>query len=94
MKDELPFSKLKQRSLDERFRAHPQSYARLQASADMMAASIATGCSADEAEERAIEQIQQLGRALLRDWAEQAQQQSLAQAQAQQPHARKHVKKK
>ncbi len=94
MKDELPYSKLKQRSLDERFRAHPQSYARLQAIADMMEASVAAGCSADEAEERAIEQIQKLGQALLSDWAQQAHLQSLAQAQAQQPGASKHFKKK
>ena len=43
MKDELPISKLKRRSLDERFRAHPKSYERLQAIADMMEASIAAG---------------------------------------------------
>jgi hypothetical protein len=60
MKDELPYSKLKRRSLDERFKAHPQSYARLQAIADMMEESIAEGCSADEAEDT-IEQIQKLG---------------------------------
>ncbi len=94
MKDELPISKLKRRSLDERFRAHPQSYERLQAIADMMEASIAAGCSADEAEERAIEQIRQLGQALLQDWAVRAQEQSLEQARAQAPQGLKHVKKK
>ena len=94
MKDELPVSQLKGRSLDERFRAHPQSYERLQAIADMMEASIAAGCSADEAEDRAVEQIQKLGHALLSDWAQQAQEQSLQQAQAQQPKASQHFKKK
>ena len=94
MKDELPISKLKRRSLDERFRAHPQSYERLQAIADMMEASIAAGCSADEAEERAIEEIRKLGNALMSDWAQGAQQQSLEVAKAQHPEASQHIKKK
>ncbi len=94
MKDELPISKLKRRSLDERFRVHPQSYERLQAIADMMEASIAAGCSADEAEERAIEQIRKLGNALMSDWAQGAQQQSLEQAKAEHPAASHHLKKK
>lgn len=94
MKDELPISNLKRRSLDERFRAHPQSYERLQAIADMMEASIAAGCSADEAEERAIEEIRKLGNALMSDWAQGAQQQSLEQAKAEHPKASHHVKKK
>jgi len=94
MKDELPVSKLKRRSLDERFRAHPQSYERLQAIADMMEASIAAGCSADEAEERALEEIRKLGHALMTDWAHGAQEQSVAQAKAEHPEASHHVKKK
>lgn len=94
MKDELPISELKRRSLDERFRAHPESYQRLQAIADMMEASIKAGCSADQAEERAIEEIRKLGQALLSDWAQKAQAQSLEQAKAEHPEASHHVKKK
>lgn len=94
MKDELPISKLKRRSLDERFRAHRESYQRLQAIADMMEASIQAGCSADQAEERAIEEIRKLGQALMSDWAQKAQQQSLERAEAEHPEASKHVKKK
>lgn len=94
MNDELPISKLRRRSLDERFRAHPQSYERLQAIADMMEASIAAGCSADEAEERAIEEIRKLGNALLTDWAQGAQEQSLEQAKAEHSEASHHIKKK
>lgn len=94
MKDELPICKLKHRSLDERFAAHRQSYARLQAIADMMEASIAAGSSADEAEERAIEEIRKLGQALMSDWAQGAQQQSLEQAKAEHPPASQHFKKK
>jgi hypothetical protein len=80
--------------LDERFKGHPQTYERLQAIADMMEASVQAGCSADEAEQCAAEQIQKLGRALLRDWALEAQQKSLEQAQRQEPQAIKHAKKK
>jgi Skp family chaperone for outer membrane proteins len=94
MKDELPLSKLKRQSLDERFRAHPRSYERLQAIADMMESSIAAGCSADEAEDRAIEEIRKLGHALMNDWAQEAQQQSLEQAKAEHPEASHHLKKK
>ena len=94
MKDELPISKLKRRSLDERFNAHPESYQRLQAIADMMEASVKAGCSADQAEERAIEEIRKLGQALMSDWAQQAQQQSLEQAKTEQPEASHHIKKK
>ena len=94
MNDELPVSKLKRGSLDERFGPHPRSYDQLQAIADMMEASIAAGCSADEAERRAVEQVQKLGQALLSDWAQQAQEQSLDQARVQQPEAIQHSKKK
>lgn len=94
MKDELPVSKLKQRSLDERFKSHPQSYARLQAIADMMERSIRAGCSADEAEERAIEEMRKLGHALMSDWGQAAQQESLEQARSQEPEASQHFKKK
>ncbi len=94
MEDELPIAKLKRRSLDERFQGHPESYQRLQAIADMMEASLAAGCSADQAEERAIEEICKLGQALMSDWAQQAQQQSLEQAQADHPEASHHIKKK
>jgi len=55
---------------------------------------LAAGCSADEAEERAIEQIQKLGQELLTDWAQGAQEQSLRAAQQQHPQGSKHVKKK
>ena len=94
MKDELPISKLKRRSLDQRFKAHPESYQRLQAIADMMEASIAAGYSADQAEERAIEEIRKLGQALMTDWAQQAQQEIFEQAKADHPEASHHIKKK
>ncbi len=94
MNDELPIAKLKRRSLDERFKAHPESYQRLQSIADMMEASVVAGCSADEAEQRAIEELRKLGHALMTDWALTAQQASLEQASAEHPEASQHIKKK
>lgn len=93
MKDELPGGS-KRRSLDERFQSRPHVYARLQSIADMMDEAMAEGCTADEAEALAIEQIQKLGGEVLHDWAEQKHQQSLNRAQQNHPQAIKHAKKK
>ena len=84
MKDELP-SESKRRSLDERFQSRPHVYARLQSIADMMDDAMAEGCTADEAEALAIEQIQKLGGEVLKDWAEQKHHQSLNRAQQNHP---------
>ncbi|HEX2881918.1 MAG TPA: hypothetical protein VHO25_20495 [Polyangiaceae bacterium] len=82
------------RSLEQRLAGRPQVLARFHAITDMLDHALAAGCTADEAEARTIVQVQQLGRELLGDWAQEQQAQSLAQAQAQQPQAIKHVKKK
>ena len=81
-------------SLDERFSRRPQVYARLQKIADLMDAAVAEGCTADEAEAMAIEQIQKLGGELLGDWADEKQQRSMARMQRENPTAIKHIKKK
>jgi len=94
MNDELPTSQKHKQSLDARFASLPHTYERLQQIADMMDEAIAQGCTADEAEARAIEQIENLGRELLTDWAEQKQQQSLEQSQKENPSAIYHRKKK
>ena len=60
----------------------------------MLDQALAEGCTADEAEGRAIEQLQELGRELLGDWAQEKQDHSLAQARGKHPHAIKHIKKK
>jgi L-serine deaminase len=57
------------KSLDERFSKHPHMYEQMQRVADMMEQAIANGATADEAEAMAIKQINDLGRALLTDWA-------------------------
>jgi hypothetical protein len=94
MNDEISENRKSPSSLDERFAARPQVYARLQKIADMMDQAIAEGCTADEAEARAMEQIQKLGGELLGDWAGEQQQRSVAESQRENPSAIKHIKKK
>lgn len=81
-------------SLEQRMANRPQVLARFHSLADMMDQAVAAGCSADEAEDRAIEQVRQLGRELLGDWAQEQQASSLARARRQHPEAIKHIKKK
>jgi len=69
MKHELPKSNSK-KTLDERFSRHSHMYEQMQRIADQMEQAIANGATADEAEEMAIEQINELGRAMLSDWAQ------------------------
>lgn len=80
--------------LEQRMAKRPHVMARFHAIADMMDQAVAAGCTADEAEERAIQQVQQLGRELLGDWAQEQQDGSLARARDQHPQAIKHIKKK
>ena len=94
MSDELPASNKPKQSLDRRFASRPHVYARLQQIADMMDEAIARGCTADEAEARAMEQIQQLGRELLTDWGQAKAEQSVEQMQQENPLAIRHIKKK
>jgi hypothetical protein len=94
MNDELPDPKANEASLDARFATRPHAYARLRQIADMMDQAIAQGCTADEAEAQAVEQIRHLGRDILSDWAQEKQQHSLEAARRENPKARQHVKKK
>ena len=94
MNEELPNNKQPLTPLDARFAARPQVYARLQKIADMLDQAIAEGCTADEAEARAMEQIQKLGGELLGEWASEQQQRSVAESQRENPSAIKHIKKK
>lgn len=82
------------RSLEQRMIKRPHVWARFHAIADMMDQAVAAGCTADEAETQALEQVRQLGRELLGDWAQEQQEGSLARARDQHPKAIKHIKKK
>jgi hypothetical protein len=94
MNDELPNRKKSAVPLDVRFASRPQVYRRLQQIADLMDQAIAEGCTADEAEAGAMEQIQKLGGELLSDWANEKQQRSVMESQLENPSAVKHIKKK
>ena len=94
MNDEIPKNRKSPSPLDVRFASRPRVYARLQKIADLMDQAIAEGCTADEAESRAMEQIQKLGGELLGDWASEKQQRSVAESQRENPSAIKHIKKK
>ena len=96
VKDDLP-SKTQSRnepSLDERFATRPHLRRRLWLIADMIDQAVAEGCTAHEAEARAIEQIRKLGQEVLTDWAEKAETEARQGAQAQDPKLINYGKKK
>jgi hypothetical protein len=66
--------------LEQRLAQRPHVLARFHAIADMLDQAVAAGCTADEAERQAIEQVQMLGRELLGDWAQEQQAGNLARA--------------
>src|SRR5438067_9446742 len=63
-----------QPSLDERFANRPRLRERLFTIADMIDQAVAEGCTAHQAEARAMEQVRQLGNDVLTDWAEKSEQ--------------------
>jgi hypothetical protein len=71
MNSELPSEQPKQsRSLDECFADKPHLRQRLLEISDMIDSLAAEGCTAHEAEAKAIEQIRKLGNDILTAWAE------------------------
>jgi hypothetical protein len=88
VKSDLPNSNqnhLNEPSLDQRFATRPHLRRRLLLIADMIDQAVAEGCTAHEAEARAIEQIRQLGQEVLKDWAEKAEPRFRREAQAGNP---------
>jgi hypothetical protein len=81
-------------SLDQRFANRPHLRRRLLSIADMIDQAVAEGCSAHEAEVRAIEQIRKLGNEVLSDWAEKAEADAVSKAENQNPKLRPYRKKK
>ena len=94
MSNELPKSAQHQQPLDARFATRPEVRQRLHEIADMMDKAIEDGATADEAEAMAIEQIQQLGAAVLTDWARAKAEKSLRKARQENPSSIRHIKKK
>lgn len=87
--NDLPHSnqneKQNQPSLDQRFATRPHLRRRLLMIADMIDQAVAEGCTAHQAEARTIEQIRQMGQEVIEDWAEKAEPQFRARAQAENP---------
>lgn len=95
MNDELPSQLPNQAlSLDERYADKPHVRKRLLEIADMIDELVAQGCTAHEAEVRAIEEIRKLGNGILTQWAEKSEAAALAQARAQDSKLQPYRKKK
>jgi hypothetical protein len=92
MKDE-PAKSSQNKNLDQRLAQFPEMYERLQKITDQLEESIAKGMSADEAEEIAIGQINELGRAWMTDWAKARHDRGVSEVQKEVPKAIKNVKK-
>ena len=92
MKDE-PNQGAHKENLDQRLARFPEMYERMQKITDQLEQSIAQGMTADEAEEIAIAQINELGKAWMTDWAKARHHQSLREVQNEIPKAIKNVKK-
>lgn len=94
MKSELPSDQTKlSRSLDASFADKPHLRQRLLEISDMVDALVAQGCTAHEAEARAIEQVRQLGNGILTEWAQKAEAAAVAKARAKEPKLQPYRKK-
>ncbi len=94
--NELPFKNRSNapQSLDQRFADKPHVRQRLLQIADMIDQLVAQGCTAHEAEARAIVEIRKLGNGILTEWAEKSERAAVAQARAQDPKLQPYRKKK
>jgi hypothetical protein len=83
MNSELPTELPKRtRSLDECFADKPHLRQRLLEISDLIDTLVAQGCTAHEAEAKAMEEIRKLGNGILREWAEKSEAAAVAQARA------------
>jgi hypothetical protein len=95
MNSELPPESPKQaQSLDQRYADKPHMRRRLLEIADMIDELVAQGCTAHEAEVRAIEEIRKLGNGILTEWAEKSEAAAAAKARAQDSKLQPYRKKK
>ena len=81
------------KNLDRRLAKSPRVYQRLHQIADSMEEAIASGLTADEAEAMAIKQVNELGNAMIGDWAQAQEQISVKRAQEKDPSLTKDSKK-
>jgi hypothetical protein len=76
-----------------RVQSHPGLEERIEAILDIMENKSGEFLTADEAEGKAIEEIQKLGKELLKGWALNQQDQAVKKAEQMHPSAKKHGKK-
>lgn len=94
MKSELSSQNQKPtRSLDEGFADKPHLRQRLLEISDLIDRLVAQGCSAHEAEARAIEEIRKLGNGILTEWADKSQTAAVAKARSADPKLQPYRKK-
>jgi len=94
MNHELPSQDSKSnRSLDECFANKPHVRRRLLEISDLIDRLVAQGCTAHEAEARAIEEIRKLGNSILTEWADQSQEAAVEKVRAQDPKPQPYRKK-
>jgi hypothetical protein len=95
MSNELPSEKSKPqlRSLDECYADKPHMRQRLLEISDLIDTLVAQGCTAHEAEAKAIEQIRKLGNSVLTEWAEKSEATAVTKAQTNDPKLRPYRKK-
>lgn len=96
MNDELPNvtkSFPPRRPLDERLAQRPEVLDRLHQLADTLEQSVGDDCTADQAEGRVSEQVRQLAREVLEQWAQEANVHTQARVTRHHPEAIRHGKK-
>jgi hypothetical protein len=81
------------RPLEERLAHRPAVLERLHQLADTLEQSVDDDCTADQAEGRVSEQVRQLAREVLEQWAQEATVHTQAQVSTQHPEAIRHGKK-
>jgi endonuclease/exonuclease/phosphatase family metal-dependent hydrolase len=95
MNSELPSESTKRgQSLDQRYADKPHLRQRLLEIADMIDELVAQGCTAHEAEVRAIKEIRKLGNGILTEWAEKSEAAAAVKARAQDSKLQPYRKKK
>jgi len=95
MNHELPSESTRPtRSLDECFADKPHVRQRLLEISDLIDTLVAQGCTAHEAEAKAIEQIRKLGHGIITEWAQKSEAVAVANALASDPKLRPYRKEK
>lgn len=84
---------MSRRPLEARLAHRPEVLERLHQLADTLEQSVGDDCTADQAEERVSEQVRQLAREVLEQWAREANAHTQAQVPTQHPSAIRHGKK-